>query len=107
MVRTVLADRTVDSRAFIKINAEKIQRSYNGFHRAFYIPLVVGILNTKVKDAAALVGEAFVYKRAVKISKMNKAGRAWPQPCYFCAFRQAARRINGFIILGGFGNSRK
>ena len=106
-VVAVVADVAFHRCPLIKIDAKKSKRVDNHFNCAFYITLVVGILDSEEKPAAGLMCQSLVDKSAVKVSKMNEACRAWSESGYFRALRQLALGIELFVIVRGFGDVRK
>jgi len=106
-VVAVVADVAFHRRALIKIDAKESEGVDNHFNCAFYITLVIGILDSEEKSAAGLVSQSFVNKSTVKVSEMNEACRAWSESGYFRALRQLTLRIELFVIVRGFGDMRK
>ena len=69
------------------------------FHGAFHFAFFIGIFDTQVKNAAALMRDAFVGERHVQISEMHETRGRRRDTRNFGAFFQRARRINFIVFL--------
>lgn len=99
VVRTVVAAKV---RALVERHAEIFKGSVNDFHRALDLTFVVGVLDTEIEHAAALVRDTFVCQRDVKIPDMHKAGGAGRKAGDLRALFQRAFGIALFVVFERF-----
>ena len=74
-VRAIIAIFSIDRRAFIKTDTEKIHCPNNGFNCAGNLPLVICILNPEEKNALALMRQTLADQSIIKIAQMDKTRR--------------------------------
>ena len=106
-VGTVVAEFSVGKRALVKIKSEFFEHGDYGLNAAFHLALFVGVLYAEHKNAAALVGEAFIGDGTEQVAKVHKTGWAWRHTGDLCAFGKVSRRISLFHIFRCGGHIRK
>ena len=89
------------------MDVEEIQRIDDGLYSSFNIPLIVRVLYTQIESAAALMGQSFIHKSPVEISKMNESRGTGTQPCDHSFRRKVALRIDRVVVRGVFGYIRE
>ncbi len=98
-VRTVCTVVALKRCALVKIQTERTEHLDDSAHAALDLALFIGILNAQIEHAARLVRQTLVHQRAVQVTQMHKARRAWPHTGHLCALRQRTFGIARLDVL--------
>ena len=85
IVRAVSVGCAFDFRAFIKANIEVTKRVFHRVHRAVHFTLQIGVFNTQVHRALALVRDAFVCNSNEQVAQVNETRGAGCKTSYLRA----------------------
>ena len=103
-VRTVTAEIAVGNSAFVENHAVVRKCFYKSLCRPLHLALSVGVLNTKIENAAGLVSQTLANGYGEHSAEVNEACGAGSKTCYLCALGELSGREACFHVIGSFGD---